>query len=293
MNNTGTNDIGLTYMRARFYAPELRRFISADTIVPEPGNPQSFNRYAYVHNDAINDYLSEHECKSDHDCADDLFAQWQQDTEWWEMIRFAEAGDILTGRTPVGAFYLKFTGLGQDLLTGYERVAKNGGNVSEPSYFLGLDLFEGMMLRHIQWGKRVFRSDLDLSGTMPVVYTWGVLVRTDSEFGMFPVYKRDSQRMMRFAGPGGSDFVTTFGMIAIEEVGEAACNAVSLGGCGLVIDLMGGTADLVFARDWLASRELTVEADFFEYYPGATLGYTGVAIWGDTNRIYDIYRGMR
>jgi RHS repeat-associated protein len=54
MNNTGGNDIGLVYMQARFYAPELRRFISADTIVPEPGNPQSFNRYAYVHNDTIN-----------------------------------------------------------------------------------------------------------------------------------------------------------------------------------------------------------------------------------------------
>jgi len=33
---------------ARFYSPVLGRFISADTLVPSPGNPQSLNRYSYV-----------------------------------------------------------------------------------------------------------------------------------------------------------------------------------------------------------------------------------------------------
>ena len=41
-------------MNARYYAPELRRFISADTIVPEPGNPMAFNRYAYTYQNPIN-----------------------------------------------------------------------------------------------------------------------------------------------------------------------------------------------------------------------------------------------
>ena len=44
-NNTGDNDIGLIYMNARYYMPGIGRFISADTIVPEPGNPQSYNLY--------------------------------------------------------------------------------------------------------------------------------------------------------------------------------------------------------------------------------------------------------
>jgi len=35
---------------ARFYDPLLGRFVSADTVVPEPGNPQAFNRYSYVLN---------------------------------------------------------------------------------------------------------------------------------------------------------------------------------------------------------------------------------------------------
>jgi len=38
---------------ARLYDPELGRFISADSIVPEPANPQSLNRYSYVINNPL------------------------------------------------------------------------------------------------------------------------------------------------------------------------------------------------------------------------------------------------
>jgi RHS repeat-associated protein len=39
---------------ARFYSPMLGRFLSADTIVPDPSNPQSLNRFTYVGNSPIN-----------------------------------------------------------------------------------------------------------------------------------------------------------------------------------------------------------------------------------------------
>jgi len=45
--------IGLYDYGARFYDPLLGRFISADTVVPEPGNPQALNRYAYVMNNPL------------------------------------------------------------------------------------------------------------------------------------------------------------------------------------------------------------------------------------------------
>jgi hypothetical protein len=32
-------------MNARYYVPEVGRFASPDTLVPDPGNPQSYNRY--------------------------------------------------------------------------------------------------------------------------------------------------------------------------------------------------------------------------------------------------------
>jgi hypothetical protein len=38
------------YYRARYYHPALGRFVSADTVVPEAGNPQALNRYAYGYN---------------------------------------------------------------------------------------------------------------------------------------------------------------------------------------------------------------------------------------------------
>ncbi len=56
-DNTGdypTQNVGLIYMNARYYLPEVGRFVSADTIVPEAKEPQSYNRYAYVHNSPLN-----------------------------------------------------------------------------------------------------------------------------------------------------------------------------------------------------------------------------------------------
>lgn len=35
------------YYNARYYAPSLGRFVSADTMVPGPANPKQFNRYTY------------------------------------------------------------------------------------------------------------------------------------------------------------------------------------------------------------------------------------------------------
>jgi len=45
--------LGLYDYGARFYDPALGRFISADTVVPELGNPQALNRYAYVLNNPL------------------------------------------------------------------------------------------------------------------------------------------------------------------------------------------------------------------------------------------------
>jgi RHS repeat-associated protein len=45
--------IGLMHYGARFYSPRLGRFVSADSIVPQPGEPQALNRYSYVHNNPV------------------------------------------------------------------------------------------------------------------------------------------------------------------------------------------------------------------------------------------------
>ncbi len=53
-NNVGSNDIGLIYMNARFYVPYIYRMLTPDSIVPDPTNPQSYNRYSYVNNRPLN-----------------------------------------------------------------------------------------------------------------------------------------------------------------------------------------------------------------------------------------------
>jgi hypothetical protein len=40
-------------MGARWYDVSLARWTSADTLVPEPGNPQALNRYSYVNNQPL------------------------------------------------------------------------------------------------------------------------------------------------------------------------------------------------------------------------------------------------
>jgi RHS repeat-associated protein len=45
---------GLLFYQARYYDPTVRRFVSPDTVVPDPANPQHFDRYSYVTNNPIN-----------------------------------------------------------------------------------------------------------------------------------------------------------------------------------------------------------------------------------------------
>src|SRR5690606_32546365 len=46
-------ETGLYYYNARYYDPELGRFVQADTIVPEAGNSQALNRYSYCANNPL------------------------------------------------------------------------------------------------------------------------------------------------------------------------------------------------------------------------------------------------
>jgi len=71
---------GLMYYGARYYDPTLGRFVQADTIVPNPGNPQDLNRYAYVRNNPLR-YID----PSGH-----------QGEPWWK--RLVEAADSVTSK---------------------------------------------------------------------------------------------------------------------------------------------------------------------------------------------------
>ncbi len=65
--------INLLEMGARWYDPALGRFVSPDPIVPQPGNPQSLNRYSYGLNNPLRyiDPTGHYECDPQSGCTGD------------------------------------------------------------------------------------------------------------------------------------------------------------------------------------------------------------------------------
>jgi RHS repeat-associated protein len=61
---------GLMDYRARMYSPHLGRFISADSLIPDPANPQAWNRFSYVTNHPVNfnDPTGHYECNDPYGC---------------------------------------------------------------------------------------------------------------------------------------------------------------------------------------------------------------------------------
>ncbi len=47
-------EVGLYFYNARWYDPQLGRFIQADTLIPGAGNSKPYDRYSYVLNNPIN-----------------------------------------------------------------------------------------------------------------------------------------------------------------------------------------------------------------------------------------------
>lgn len=79
-------------MNARYYVPYLNRFISADTIVPDPTNPQSLNRYSYALNNPIR-----YSDPSGHCAVDEEFRKQCTDAEPIALVNFtAVAGEVWT-----------------------------------------------------------------------------------------------------------------------------------------------------------------------------------------------------
>ena len=100
----------LMFYNARYMSPLLGRFVSADTIVPEPGNPQSLNRFSYVYNSPTNysdptGHCAETDGQWDSvfDCTVDNFDSmpWNQRIRW--MLEFMKQTEVETFKNVIGA----------------------------------------------------------------------------------------------------------------------------------------------------------------------------------------------
>jgi len=134
----------LLYYGARYYDPALRRWVQADTLVPEPGDPQSLNRYSYVLNNPLRYTDPTGHCIPGVDCpgmpsgvdfpSDPSGLRWEEYAAWlvnyilWQKQQFAETGGMLdialsqaSAGTELATFLLDDPELLGDLL--YQEVA--------------------------------------------------------------------------------------------------------------------------------------------------------------------------
>lgn len=74
------------YYGARYYDPALARFVQPDTIVPNPLDPQSLNRYSYVRNNPVNriDPTGHEDCAAEDD--------WCWQNRWYEAHGYCWSG---------------------------------------------------------------------------------------------------------------------------------------------------------------------------------------------------------
>jgi hypothetical protein len=128
------------------YSPVLGRFISADTIVPKPQNPQDWNRYAYTVNnpirfndpsghfydDALKEYLRNIYGKD----WEKLWSSWTHDQAWMDLLHNAAGGDVLAMISGKSLQYFKFEGEGMDKLTGVKSVSDIAGTGAKDSSLL-------------------------------------------------------------------------------------------------------------------------------------------------------------
>ncbi|MEW5985314.1 MAG: RHS repeat-associated core domain-containing protein, partial [Chloroflexota bacterium] len=78
---------------ARYYVPGVGRFASADALVPDPQNPQSFNRYGYVLNNPLRftDPTGHRACEEDDYCAPSPKPVRPVELKYWEKQLLAIA----------------------------------------------------------------------------------------------------------------------------------------------------------------------------------------------------------
>jgi hypothetical protein len=101
-------------MGARHYDPELGRWLSADTLVPEPTNPQSLNRHSWVLGNPLgyadpSGHFDQEVVAKYFGCEDMACIERLKNSDystWFWMLRAAQDGDMLEIITCYGGEYL-------------------------------------------------------------------------------------------------------------------------------------------------------------------------------------------
>ncbi|WP_423222644.1 RHS repeat-associated core domain-containing protein [Candidatus Amarolinea aalborgensis] len=134
---------GLLFYNARWYDPVIGRFISADTIVPQPGNPQSLNRYSYALNNAVRFTDPTGHFTADEICT--YFANCGADKDQWKTIAQAALGSLfdLLWETPITWGDMLFMGNEQGATSAAIFVLMTDNDDGSSAYYAGLWVLSG------------------------------------------------------------------------------------------------------------------------------------------------------
>ncbi len=117
-------DIGLYYYNARWYDHLIGRFTSPDTIVPNPGNPGSLNRYSYVLNNPLryrdpSGHAPQYPGDPDPDNAP-CSTSWCWQNRWYRAHGFDWNENTNHWSTPTAAIEFYDEGIAQEFFTEFD-----------------------------------------------------------------------------------------------------------------------------------------------------------------------------
>lgn len=153
---------------ARWYDAGLGRFLSPDTIIPDPANPQSFNRYSYVYNNPVKYTDSTGHC-----------AEFGDDACWSEYDRLKhDCPECETTVTADGIVPLHEAN--QDRLKAYRDAIENPSDYSDilaaiEGAQLSGEIVAGLLCEPCDWGITGIHwaqgdfHPADLAGLLPLL----------------------------------------------------------------------------------------------------------------------------
>ncbi|WP_423222635.1 RHS repeat-associated core domain-containing protein [Candidatus Amarolinea aalborgensis] len=182
---------GLYFYNARYYDPALGRFASADTIVPQPGNPQSLNRYSYALNNAVryadpsghysDDEIQQYLKDMYHQNWESYWKAWLTDPYWIWVLHMAQDGYLLhtdqggnvTFNHRVGSFTLDHGELHEYQGKGVYALFDNHMNLVKDGEWLHYGSQAGTLGLILQNPETVYYQPLyDYSNGSPIFRAW-------------------------------------------------------------------------------------------------------------------------
>ena len=173
---------------ARQYNPVLGRFLQADTIIPDPANPQSLNRYSYTlgnplrYTDPSGHYTDDEIQKYLQDTYgsdwQSYWDAWQADPYWMWILEQAQdnyvleiaAGKTIQFRGKAGSFVLSEGKLHEYQGQGAYALYNENKALVEDDSWLGYKSKTGTFGRDA--GRSYFQPLYDYSGGRPVFTQW-------------------------------------------------------------------------------------------------------------------------